>query len=140
MEKILCATDGSEPSRKAELWAVKQAKLGAEVSFIYVSGVDPDDATGTVGDVIILEAVEAKEHEVLRHCEELCRDNGIENIRTIIHEAHNIPFAIVEYGETCGFDHIVIGSRGRSRISDILLGSVAHDVIRYAHCAVTVLR
>jgi len=47
---------------------------------------------------------------------------------------------IVEYAEAEGFDHIVMGSHGRSGVSRILLGSVAETVVRRATVPVTVVR
>lgn len=65
---------------------------------------------------------------------------GVENTKNVVLEAHNFPLAIVEYATAAGFDHIIIGSRGHSPLRDLLLGSVAQDVILHAHCAVTVVR
>lgn len=47
---------------------------------------------------------------------------------------------IVEFAEEEGFDHIVMGSHGRSGVSRILLGSVAETVVRRASMPVTVVR
>ena len=68
------------------------------------------------------------------------QNGGVENTKNVVLEAHNVPLAIVEYATAAGFYHIIIGSRGHSPLRDLLLGSVAHDVIRHAHCAVTVVR
>lgn len=48
--------------------------------------------------------------------------------------------AIVEVAEEVGFDHIVMGSHGRTGVSRIILGSVAEAVIRNATVSVTVVR
>jgi nucleotide-binding universal stress UspA family protein len=47
---------------------------------------------------------------------------------------------IVRYAEQHGIDHIVVGHRGRTLFERWLIGSVARQVIAYAHCAVTVVR
>lgn len=47
---------------------------------------------------------------------------------------------IVLYAEDHGVDHIVVGHRGHSLFERWLLGSVARQVIAYAHCTVTVVR
>jgi nucleotide-binding universal stress UspA family protein len=47
---------------------------------------------------------------------------------------------IVEYADDEGFDHIVMGSHGRSGVSRILLGSVAETVVRRATVPITVVR
>ncbi|MUW15591.1 universal stress protein, partial [Halorubrum sp. CBA1125] len=38
------------------------------------------------------------------------------------------------------FDHVVLGSRGRTGLSRIVLGSVAEGVVRRAEVPVTVVR
>jgi len=46
----------------------------------------------------------------------------------------------VEVAEQGNFDAIFMGSRGFGGIKRMLLGSVADDVIRHAHCSVAVIR
>jgi nucleotide-binding universal stress UspA family protein len=48
--------------------------------------------------------------------------------------------AIVTYAERENVDLIVIGSRGRTGFKKMLLGSVASDVVTYAHCPVMVVK
>jgi len=48
--------------------------------------------------------------------------------------------AIVNYAETEGVDLITIGTRGRTGIARMLLGSVASAVVTYAHCAVMIVK
>jgi nucleotide-binding universal stress UspA family protein len=48
--------------------------------------------------------------------------------------------AIVAYAERENVDLIVIGSRGRTGFKKMLLGSVASDVVTYAHCPVLVVK
>ena len=47
---------------------------------------------------------------------------------------------IIEYSERNKIDLIVIGTRGRTGIKKLLLGSTAEGVITYAHCPVLVVR
>ena len=47
---------------------------------------------------------------------------------------------IVIHAEKLGVDHIVVGHRGHTLFERWLIGSVARQVIAYAHCAVTVVR
>lgn len=47
---------------------------------------------------------------------------------------------IVEYADAEAFDHVVMGSHGRSGVSRILLGSVAETVVRRSSVPVTVVR
>lgn len=47
---------------------------------------------------------------------------------------------IIRFAETNDVDHIVMGSRGRSGMSRLLLGSVAETVVRHSSVPVTVVR
>jgi len=51
-----------------------------------------------------------------------------------------VESAIINYAESEGVDLIVMGTRGRSGFKRILLGSVASDVLSYAHCPVMTVR
>jgi nucleotide-binding universal stress UspA family protein len=48
--------------------------------------------------------------------------------------------AIVNYAEKEKVDLIVIGTRGRSGFKKLLIGSVASDVLHYAHCPVMIVK
>jgi len=48
--------------------------------------------------------------------------------------------SILEYAENEKIDLIVVGTRGRSGIKQLLIGSVAEGVVTYAHCAVLVVK
>jgi nucleotide-binding universal stress UspA family protein len=47
---------------------------------------------------------------------------------------------IVDYAESKNVDLLVIGSKGRTGLKQMLVGSTATDVIKYAHCPVMVVR
>jgi nucleotide-binding universal stress UspA family protein len=48
--------------------------------------------------------------------------------------------AIVDYAERNEVDLIVVGTRGRSGFTKLLLGSVASGVVTYASCPVMVVK
>ena len=48
--------------------------------------------------------------------------------------------AIVNYAEKEGAELITIGTRGRTGIKRMLLGSVASAVVTFAHCAVMIVK
>lgn len=47
---------------------------------------------------------------------------------------------IVNYAESKNVDLLVVGSKGRTGLKKMLVGSTAADVIKYAHCPVMVVR
>ena len=69
-------------------------------------------------------------------------EQNVRNFKSIIIEdiSSRVGYAIVNYAESKNIDLIVIGTRGRSGLKKLLLGSVASDVVTYAHCPVMVVR
>ena len=58
----------------------------------------------------------------------------------IIQESVSVVGSILEYAENEKIDLIVVGTRGRSGIKQLLIGSVAEGVVTYAHCPVLVVK
>lgn len=140
--KLLCATNESEVSRKAELFAARAAKLlGAELTYVYVTPLDPAELETPMHlETVILGALETREHDVLQHAEKVAAENGVANAKCVVLRSRHVADAVVSYAEQNGIDHIVTGSTGRTGIPRFVLGSVAGDIIHRAHCPVTVVR
>jgi nucleotide-binding universal stress UspA family protein len=58
----------------------------------------------------------------------------------VIDSPLSVVAAIVNYADREKADLIVIGTRGRSGVSRMLLGSVASGVVTYAPCPVLVVK
>jgi nucleotide-binding universal stress UspA family protein len=142
MRKILCTTDETEASRKAEVFAAQLAKaIGAELHYVHVSPVTRDDlSTPGQFDTVILEEVETRDHEVLKHAAAIAREYSMPDAVCLTLHNHNIAEAVIGYAETKGCDHIVTGSNGRVGVPRLVMGSVSGDIIHKAHCPVTVVR
>jgi nucleotide-binding universal stress UspA family protein len=52
----------------------------------------------------------------------------------------NPAAAIVRMADNQHAELLVLGSRGRTGLERLALGSVAEEVLRYAHCSVLVVR
>ena len=63
---------------------------------------------------------------------------GDREIETVI-EAGDPAEKIIEYTESRGVDHIVMGSRGRSGVEEALLGGVAKAVVKRSSVPVTIV-
>ena len=76
--------------------------------------------------------------------EKVHEDNNYkENIlrmKTEIIASVRIANAIVSYAKDKHIELIIIGSRDMSKLKSMLLGNVASDVVRYAHCAVLTVK
>ena len=52
----------------------------------------------------------------------------------------SVAGTIVGYTENQNMDLVVVGSRGRSGFTKLLLGSVASSIVTYASCPVLVVK
>ena len=66
--------------------------------------------------------------------------NNVQVKKEIINSQMSVEAAIVEYAESEGVDLIVVGTRGNSGIKNMLLGSIASGVVKYATCPVMVVK
>jgi nucleotide-binding universal stress UspA family protein len=148
ISKIVVPIDGSKNSIEAADYAVKMAeKYGSEVSVVHV--VNIDQYLQSLGiyrlsypDPIKKKVEEAKA-EAQKWFAEIMRNAEQRNVRVktdVIDSPLSVVAAIVNYADREKADLIVIGTRGRSGISKMLLGSIASGVVTYAPCTVTVVK
>ena len=64
---------------------------------------------------------------ILESARQRARERGVEDVRTELRHG-DAASAILEAGSACDANLIVIGSRGRSDITSLVLGSVSHKV------------
>jgi nucleotide-binding universal stress UspA family protein len=147
MERILVAVDSSENSMKAvDAAATIAAACGASLSLLAVV-----PSAASIAEE--LEAYARSEHLLnelpsilaavqpafLDTAERRARDKRVMNVSK--ETAMGDPAsAIVETARDKRCDLIVLGSRGRGRLSGLLLGSVSQKVVTHAPCAVLVVR
>ena len=67
------------------------------------------------------------------------KENSL-RMKTEIIASVRIANAIVSYAKDKHIELIIIGSRDMSKLKSMLLGNVASDVVRYAHCAVLTVK
>ena len=68
------------------------------------------------------------------------RENKIDLKTELVNSQRPVDYVILEYAEKEGIDLIVIGTRGRSGLSKIVLGSVASGIVTYSHSPVLVVK
>jgi nucleotide-binding universal stress UspA family protein len=148
ISKIIVPIDGSKNSMEAADYAVKMAeKYGSEVSVVHV--VNIDQYLQSLGlyrlsypDPIKKKIEEAKA-EAQKWFAEIISNAEQRKVRVktdVVDSSMSVVAAIVNYADREKADLIVIGTRGRSGISKMLLGSVASGVVTYAPCPVLVVR
>jgi nucleotide-binding universal stress UspA family protein len=132
---IVLATDGSDSAAAAESQAVELAKQdGAKLILVHVH----ERILGKGGGDLQADEPEV-EQQVKSRADEISKD-GIETsveIRDVMLGGPAHPIA--ELAEQAGADLIVIGSRGLSSVSGVLLGSVAQRLLHLAKCPVLVV-
>ena len=133
--KILVAYDGSEGAKSALRVGIGLAKsLSAELHSISVEEELPHYAA-TMGEV-----QDAKERvdEYFRVLTKDARDQaalaGVD-LQTAIRQGHEVEI-IVNYAKEGGFDLLLAGYHGHSRIFERVMGSTAQSIIRLSPCSV----
>jgi nucleotide-binding universal stress UspA family protein len=134
-KKILLAYDGSGGAKAALKVGIGLARsLGAELQSISVEEELPHYAA-TMGEV-----QDAKERvdEYFRVLTKEARDQaalaGVE-LQTAIRQGHEVEI-IVNYAKEGGFDLLLAGYHGHSRIFERVMGSTAQSIIRLSPCSV----
>ena len=61
-------------------------------------------------------------------------------LRTELIASSSVVGGIIDFAEKENIDLIVVGTRGRSGLKRLLLGSVASGVVNYAHCPVMIVK
>lgn len=135
--KILLGYDGSESADRALEFATTLARtFTAELHVVAV--VRPPEVGDDVETLAVVESSRHRYEKLLRAVREKLAN---EAIKTEFHVVVGHPAEqLVRYAEAHGIDHIVVGHRGHTLFERWLIGSVARQVIAYAHCAVTVVR
>ncbi|MFI5973438.1 universal stress protein [Streptomyces sp. NPDC051452] len=135
---IVVGVDGSEPSLRAVEWAADEAALrGASLRLVYASlweryeGMSLADDLGKPSEEVMADDIVETAERRARH-----RQPGVKATTDVLPEE-------AEYGlirESGGALAMVLGCRGRSGVTEALLGSVSLTVAGHAHCPVIVLR
>ena len=153
--RILVAIDGSENSLKAAVYAIDIAKKDNS-QLIALTVLDLSTPRRVSSSFITaptygLKELEEKRKEAQQSLDKVeklavkenntANNNNIQFKSEIIEDpTSRVGSAIVDYAERENVDLIVVGTRGRTGFKKMLLGSVASDVVTYAHCLVLVVK
>lgn len=140
--KIMVATDGSEPVKKAVDTAIEIARLGgAKLYAVYVmasGGISLAHPRDVGWDKAMKEHLTTEGNEATAYVEAAGKAANIE-VESLILEG-NPAHEIIEFAEKNDIDLIVMGTHGRTGVQRFLLGSVAQNVVRHSGKAVLVVR
>ena len=136
--RILLPVDGSEHSMHAVAHAVTLARCGGEIVVATVLPPIPN----VIGGDARREAEEAVKSDAGLITKPIMDVIAKENIpcteKIVLHTS--TAEGIIETAEELKCDLIIMGSRGRSEIEGLLLGSVTHKVLTLAKTPVLVVR
>ena len=147
---IMVAIDGSETSMRAAEYAVAMTKniKNKQTQLIGITVLD----LGRLSYSFFVAApsygskeLEEKRQEAkmwLNRVDQLSKENSVPQFKSEIIEdvVSRIGGTIVKYAENEKVDLIVVGTRGRSSLKRMLIGSVASDILHYAHCPVMIVK
>ncbi|MCD6494261.1 MAG: universal stress protein [Archaeoglobaceae archaeon] len=141
-EKVLFPTDFSECNLKILDYLSELKKVGVK-EIILIRVINLNRVTGIAGGIDIEEYIESEEKEAEKKLSELVeflKAEGL-NARYVKPIPAGDPVTeILKAAEEEEVSLIIIGSRGKSVVKEILLGSVSEGVVRKANVPVIVVK
>ena len=137
---ILVAVDGSANSDRAVKYAIELARAGG-ASKLHLLNVQPPlgGAIGTFVGRAEIENYHREEGEKgLASAKKLCSESGISGEPHI--SVGRAGTVVAEFARRLGCREIVIGTRGHTGVSGVLMGSVAQDVLAHADVPVVFVK
>jgi nucleotide-binding universal stress UspA family protein len=139
--RIVIGLDGSPGSTHALQWAIDMAKrLGGEIVAVHVDSL-PIYVPGPMGIVPPAETPEERADLQEAFTTEWClplRKSGV-RYRAMVEESTPVGTALIEVALREGADMIVVGSRGLNGVTELLLGSVSHQVAHHSPIPVVIV-
>jgi nucleotide-binding universal stress UspA family protein len=148
IKKVLVAIDGSVYSDKALDFALDMAeKFAAKVTILHVSespvmGAVPQDLTSySTGDPSVFAKDLQKIHEeILSKAVARAQQAKPELVVSTLEKEGEPALEIVRVAREGGFDVVVVGHKGVSRVQEFFLGNVSEKVSHQAPCSVIIVR
>ena len=139
MQSIVIAVDGSEHALNAVRYATSLLAHNSRIH-IHLLNVQlpfPSAISTFVSDEAIRSFHEDEGRKALEGAQELLEEEGIAHATNIA--VGNPADCIVAYARERGCDHILMGTRGMSSFSNLLLGSVANRVLHLSEVPVILI-
>ena len=141
ISRILVPTDFSADADAAFKYALGLArKFDAHVHLLHV--VEDPLAAGVWSSEVYTAEIAGLQVNLVRDAEQRLRGSVPDDAGTVSTEVRTGPAAkqIIETAGNTQADLIVMGTRGRTGVAHVIMGSVAERVVRLAPCPVLTLR
>lgn len=139
VDRILVPVDGSDYMAKEVEVACQFSKLlGAEVTLLHV--VAMPITTEPTGMPEVTKQLEDAGNKILAEAKRMAIGCGIQPNMEMDFSVGNPGMRIVKKAENLRAGLIIIGAKGKNRLREILMGSVANAVVNNAPCMVLVVR
>jgi nucleotide-binding universal stress UspA family protein len=129
-QSILLALDGSNASRAAVPHARRLAADSGRITAVYVHELVPGRSSQQTM------SGQAAEREVRELVESMAHRGSNVRLRVEARTAGNAAEAIADVAREEGAEVIVVGTRGHSQVTSLLLGSVTQRLLHIAPCPV----
>ena len=146
-KKVVACVDFSENSAKAVQEALHIAKVDGgslDCLYIYQSALAMSlDYGGMVPPMPAdagTETLEMWRTELATFIEGLTREAGDVPVRTLVTERVNVREAILDHVAETGSDLVVLGTRGKSGLREVLIGTTAEKIVQNAPCAILAVK
>jgi nucleotide-binding universal stress UspA family protein len=143
IKKILVPIDGSDYSMRAARYAIEVSKLqGAQIICIHIIDRLPYgfEYSGPCIDQF-LNDIQEQSSTWFNKVIQIAEKEKILDIKTeFIRDIRSIVDAIVNCASHNSVDLIVLGTKGKTGIQKVLLGSIASGVASHAHCPVLLVK
>jgi nucleotide-binding universal stress UspA family protein len=141
ISRILVAVDGSENADRAFEYAAYMAKQ-CEAEQLFIINVIEEFGRSIRAwekrDSLVKE-LEQNSKELLEKYRSKAQSQAFTTVK-VLNTAGNAGEEILRAAEKEEVDTIVVGRRGLSTASELLLGSVSHNIIHNAACPVVIVR
>ncbi|MEO9363452.1 MAG: universal stress protein [Nitrososphaera sp.] len=140
MHKIMVPVDGSKFSTKALEQAISIAK-GTGASITVVNVIEKPPTVYVESQKVLNDAMakyRSESAKLLDECKAVAEKLGFAIETAIL--AGDPAENIVAFSEKGGFDLIAMGSRGRGKLKEMMLGSTSNKVLHRAKCSVLIVK
>lgn len=142
MRKLLVPVDGSDNALRALRYAISLARKNEPIEIHVVTVHDEPDVYGEIAVYVTREKMAELQRQIseakLVSAEEVLKEAAVPYRTEIL--IGSIAEVVARRADELGCDGIVMGTRGMTAISGLVMGSVATKVVHAANVPVTLVK